>query len=104
MALVEQLMAKVNDTALRQALEREVADLKKRLTWGLVFEEPLSSCVEIPSGSLIDQAAATSSLGATWTRIPSLNRAPARTRVMTVAPPLRTRQCWPRRSTILNTR
>jgi len=66
--------------------------------------EPLSRCVETPSGSLIDQAAWTSSLGGSRTRIPSANRTPARTRVMTVAPPLRTRQCWPRRSTILNTR
>jgi hypothetical protein len=30
-ALVEQLMAKIPDDALRKALEREVTDLKKRL-------------------------------------------------------------------------
>lgn len=38
MALVEHLMSQIPDAALRKALEREVADLKKRLTWGLVFE------------------------------------------------------------------
>lgn len=38
MALVEHLISQVPDPALRKALEREVADLKKRLTWGLVFE------------------------------------------------------------------
>ena len=38
MALVEHLIAQIPDAALRKAMEREVADLKKRLTWGLVFE------------------------------------------------------------------
>jgi hypothetical protein len=38
MALVEHLIAKIPDAALRKAIEREVTDPKKRLTWGLVFE------------------------------------------------------------------
>lgn len=38
MALVEHLIAQIPDAALRKAIEREVADLKKRLNWGLVFE------------------------------------------------------------------
>jgi len=38
LALVEHLIAQIPDPALRKAIEREVADLKKRLTWGLVFE------------------------------------------------------------------
>jgi adenine-specific DNA-methyltransferase len=38
LALVEHLISQIPDAALRKALEREVADLKKRLTWGLVFE------------------------------------------------------------------
>lgn len=38
LALVEHLISQIPDPALRNALEREVADLKKRLTWGLVFE------------------------------------------------------------------
>lgn len=38
MALVEHLISQIPDAALRKAIEREVADLKKRLTWGLVFE------------------------------------------------------------------
>jgi adenine-specific DNA-methyltransferase len=38
MALVEHLIAQIPDAALRTAIEREVTDLKKRLTWGLVFE------------------------------------------------------------------
>jgi adenine-specific DNA-methyltransferase len=46
-ALVEQLMAKVPDDALRKALEREVADLKKRLNWGLVFERHIPETVRL---------------------------------------------------------
>lgn len=41
-----------------------------------------------------DQAARTSS-GGRLPRIPSTNCSPPRTRAMRVAPPLRTRQCWP---------
>ncbi len=51
-----------------------------------------------------DQAARSSSRGGCLTRMPSTNRSPSRTRAMTVAPPLRTRQRVARRSTILNTR
>ncbi len=38
MALVEDLIAQVTDTALREAIAREVTDLKERLSWGLTFE------------------------------------------------------------------
>jgi len=42
MALVEHLIAKIPDAALRKAIEREVTDPKKRLTWGLVFERHIA--------------------------------------------------------------
>jgi adenine-specific DNA-methyltransferase len=38
MALIEDLIAQVTETALREAIAREVSDLKKRLSWGLTFE------------------------------------------------------------------
>ena len=41
MALVETLIGKIGDPALSAALAREVGDLKKRLSWGLVFERHL---------------------------------------------------------------
>jgi adenine-specific DNA-methyltransferase len=38
MALIEELVAQIPDVAMQEALGREIADLKKRTTWGLVFE------------------------------------------------------------------
>lgn len=39
MALIETLIEQIENEALRKALGREVAQLKKRLAWGLVFEQ-----------------------------------------------------------------
>ena len=39
MALVETLVEQIENETLRKALAREVAQLKKRLAWGLVFEQ-----------------------------------------------------------------
>ncbi len=47
MALVEDLIAQIPDAALRTAIEREVAVLKKRLDWGLVFERHLPENVRL---------------------------------------------------------
>jgi adenine-specific DNA-methyltransferase len=41
MATIETLIGQIDDPALRDRLGREVAELKKRLDWGLVFERHL---------------------------------------------------------------
>lgn len=41
MARIESLIARIEDSAVREAVAREVAELKKRLDWGLVFERHL---------------------------------------------------------------
>ena len=41
MASIETLIAQIDDLALRDKLGREVAEMKKRLDWGLVFERHL---------------------------------------------------------------
>ena len=41
MASIETLIAQIDDAALREKLGREVAEMKKRLDWGLVFERHL---------------------------------------------------------------
>jgi hypothetical protein len=38
MATIETLIEQIGDKALRDAVPREVGELKKRLDWGLVFE------------------------------------------------------------------
>jgi adenine-specific DNA-methyltransferase len=40
-ASIETLIAQIDDVALRDKLSREVAEMKKRLDWGLVFERHL---------------------------------------------------------------
>jgi adenine-specific DNA-methyltransferase len=41
MASVETLIGQIGDPVLRERLGGEVAELKKRLSWGLVFERHL---------------------------------------------------------------
>ena len=41
MATIETLITQIDDPALRDKLAREVAEMKKRLDWGLVFERHL---------------------------------------------------------------
>jgi adenine-specific DNA-methyltransferase len=41
MATIETLIAQIADPALREQLSREMAELKQRLEWGLVFERHL---------------------------------------------------------------
>src|SRR4051812_32727182 len=58
MATVETLIAQIGDKALQDAVAREVAELKKRLDWGLVFERHLPENVRalsapVRSGSVV---------------------------------------------------
>jgi adenine-specific DNA-methyltransferase len=41
MSRIETLITQIEDAALRDAVAREVAEMKKRLDWGLVFERHL---------------------------------------------------------------
>jgi len=58
MATIETLITQIDDPALRDKLAREVAEMKKRLDWGLVFERHLPENVRalsapIRSGSVV---------------------------------------------------
>ncbi|MEX0754723.1 MAG: DNA methyltransferase [Actinomycetota bacterium] len=50
MASIETLIAQIQDATLREKLAREVAEMKKRLDWGLVFERHLPENVRALSG------------------------------------------------------
>jgi len=52
MALIETLISQIPDPALREALAREVGDLKKRLNWGLVFERHLPESTRLLSAPI----------------------------------------------------
>jgi len=52
MASIETLIAQIDDTALREKLGREVAEMKKRLDWGLVFERHLPENVRALSAPI----------------------------------------------------
>ena len=49
MAKIEDLIAEIHDTRLRDVIAREVAALKKQKKFGLVFEEHIPETVQIPS-------------------------------------------------------
>jgi len=64
MASIETLIAQIDDLALRDKLGREVAEMKKRLDWGLVFERHLPENVRalaapIKPGSVVWERRAT---------------------------------------------
>lgn len=48
MATIETLIEQIDDKTLRDAVAREVGELKKRLDWGLVFERHLPENVRTP--------------------------------------------------------
>jgi len=52
MATVETLIAQIDNKALREQLAREVAEMKKRLDWGLVFERHLPENVRLLSAPI----------------------------------------------------
>lgn len=52
MATIETLIEQIGDKALREALAREVGELKKRLDWGLVFERHLPENVRALSAPI----------------------------------------------------
>lgn len=52
MALIETLAEQIADPALRKALSREIAQLKKRLSWGLVFEQHIPETTLLLSGTI----------------------------------------------------
>ncbi len=52
MATIETLITQVDDPALRGKLAREVAEMKKRLDWGLVFERHLPENVRALSAPI----------------------------------------------------
>ncbi len=52
MALIESLISQITDQALREALSREVGDLKKRLNWGLVFERHIPESTRLLSAPI----------------------------------------------------
>lgn len=52
MALIETLTEQISDPALRKALAREITQLKKRLSWGLVFEQHIPETTLLLSGPI----------------------------------------------------
>jgi adenine-specific DNA-methyltransferase len=52
MATIETLITQIDDPALRDKLAREVAEMKKRLDWGLVFERHLPENVRALSAPI----------------------------------------------------
>lgn len=52
MASIETLITEIDDPALRDKLGREVAEMKKRLDWGLVFERHLPENVRAISAPI----------------------------------------------------
>jgi adenine-specific DNA-methyltransferase len=52
MATIETLITQIDDPALRDKLAREVAEMKKRLDWGLVFERHLPENVRAISAPI----------------------------------------------------
>lgn len=52
MASIETLIAQIDDLALRDKLGREIAEMKKRLDWGLVFERHLPENVRALSAPI----------------------------------------------------
>lgn len=52
MASIETLIAQIDDPVLREKLGREVAEMKKRLDWGLVFERHLPENVRAVSAPI----------------------------------------------------
>lgn len=52
MARVEQLIEQIEDEGLRRDLEREVALMKKRVAWGLVFERHLPESTLVLNGPI----------------------------------------------------
>ena len=52
MASIETLIAQIDDIALRDKVGREVAEMKKRLDWGLVFERHLPENVRAISAPI----------------------------------------------------
>lgn len=52
MALLEELIARIPNADLRRDIEREVGDLKGKVSWGLVFERHLPESVRLLSAPI----------------------------------------------------
>lgn len=52
MAAIDDLIAQIDDPALRERLAREVAELQRTRKFGLVFEQHLPELLPLPSAGL----------------------------------------------------